>query len=142
MSSLSSKCNKNAVIVVTVLLSSLSIIFSPFHENHFSLTWVSGSASFSFSSIISVQVLHSFYSPIIMVGRNFKICQIFVRAKFFLTFVGELNVYRGVIFVTTPSLFHSLETANTQKSEVFLLSIPSGKLNAVGVITCRYNQIY
>ena len=35
----------------------------------------------------------------------------------------------------------SLETVNTQKSEVFLLKISSGNVNA-SVVTCRYPQIY
>ena len=37
--------------------------------------------------------------------------------------------------------FISLETANAQKSEVFLLRISLGNLNA-SVATCRYPQIY
>ena len=55
----------------------------------------------------------------------------------------ELN--GGVIFITI--LLHfvviliSLETANTQKSEVFLLRIYLGNVNA-SVVTCRYPQIY
>ena len=35
----------------------------------------------------------------------------------------------------------SLETVNTQKSEVFLLRISSENVNA-SVVTCRYPQIY
>ena len=35
----------------------------------------------------------------------------------------------------------SLETVNTQKSEVFLLRISSGNVNA-SVVNCRYAQIY
>ena len=35
----------------------------------------------------------------------------------------------------------SLETVNTQKSEVFLLKISSGNVNA-SVVACRYLQIY
>ena len=35
----------------------------------------------------------------------------------------------------------SLETVNTQKSEVFLLKISSGNVNA-SVVTCQYPQIY
>ena len=35
----------------------------------------------------------------------------------------------------------SLETVNTQKSEVFLLRISSGNVNA-SVVNCRYPQIY
>ena len=37
--------------------------------------------------------------------------------------------------------FISLETANTQKIEVFLLRISLGNLNA-SVVTCRYPRIY
>ena len=37
--------------------------------------------------------------------------------------------------------FISLETANTQKSEVFLLGISLGNMNA-SVVTWRYFQIY
>ena len=56
----------------------------------------------------------------------------------------ELKIYGGVIFITILLHFHyfiSLETANTQKSEVFLLRISSGNVNA-SVVTCRYPQIY
>ena len=42
----------------------------------------------------------------------------------------------GVIFITTPNYFTSLETVNAQKSEVFYLKISSGNVNASGVITC------
>ena len=48
----------------------------------------------------------------------------------------------GVIFITKPSLFHFLERANTQKSEVFLLRISSGNANISGVVTCQWPQIY
>ena len=70
--------------------------------------------------------------------------------NFFLTFVagqtsmdGVKNIW-GVIFITILLHFHyfiSLETANTQKSEVFLLRISSGNVNA-SVVTCRHPQIY
>ena len=56
----------------------------------------------------------------------------------------ELKIYGGVIFITILLHFHyfiSLETANTQKSEVFLLRISLGNVNA-SVVTCRYPQIY
>ena len=51
---------------------------------------------------------------------------------------GGVKLYEGVIFITTPSLFHfiSLERSNTQKSEVFLLRIFSGNLNISEVVTC------
>ena len=48
------------------------------------------------------------------------------------------------IFITMLLHFHyfiSLETANTHKSEVFLLKISLGNVNA-SVVTCRYLQIY
>ena len=38
-------------------------------------------------------------------------------------------------------LYISLETANTQKSEMFLLKTSSGNQNA-SVVTCQYPQIY
>ena len=50
----------------------------------------------------------------------------------------------GVIFITILLSFHyfiSLETANTQKTEVFLLRISSGNVNAL-VVTCQYSEIY
>ena len=50
----------------------------------------------------------------------------------------------GVIFITILLHFHcfiSLERANTQKSEVFLLKNSSGNVNA-SVLTCGYPQIY
>ena len=53
----------------------------------------------------------------------------------------ELKINGGVIFITTLLHFISLETENTQKSEVFLLRISLGNVNA-SVITCRYPQIY
>ena len=56
----------------------------------------------------------------------------------------ELKTNGGVIFITILLHFHyfiSLETANTQKSEVFLLRISSGNVNA-SVVTCRCPQIY
>ena len=53
----------------------------------------------------------------------------------------ELKTNGGVIFITTLLHFTSLETASTQKSEVFLLRISLGNVNA-SVVTCRYPQIY
>ena len=47
-------------------------------------------------------------------------------------------MYREVIFITILLHIHyfiSLETANTQKSEVFLLRISLGNVNA-SVVTC------
>ena len=35
-----------------------------------------------------------------------------------------------------------LETANTQKSEVFLLRISSRNVNASVVVTCQYPEFY
>ena len=49
-----------------------------------------------------------------------------------------------VIFITILLYFHyliSLETANTQKSEVFPFRISLRNVNA-SVVTCRYLQIY
>ena len=51
---------------------------------------------------------------------------------------------RGVIFITILVHFYyfiSLEAANTQEKEVFLLRISLGNVNA-SVVTCRYAQIY
>ena len=56
----------------------------------------------------------------------------------------ELKIYGGVIFIMTSLHFHyfiSVETANTQKKEVFLLRISSWNVNA-SVVNCRYPQIY
>ena len=56
----------------------------------------------------------------------------------------ELKTNGGVIFNTILLHFHyviSLELANTHKSEVFLLRISLGNVNA-SVVTCRYPQIY
>ena len=55
-----------------------------------------------------------------------------------------LKTNGGVIFITILLQsygFISLETANSQKSEVFLLIISLGNVNA-SVVTCRYPQIY
>ena len=61
---------------------------------------------------------------------------------------------RGTLRISMPppppyyngaTLFHYLiylETANTQKIEVFLLRISSGNVNASAVVTCQYPQIY
>ena len=56
----------------------------------------------------------------------------------------ELKTIGTVVFITILIHFHdfiSLETANTQKSEVFLLRISSRNVNA-SVVTGRYPQIY
>ena len=56
----------------------------------------------------------------------------------------ELKTNGGVIFITTLLHFHYfiyLVTANAYKSEVFLLRISLGNVNA-SVVTCRYPQIY
>ena len=56
----------------------------------------------------------------------------------------ELKIHGGVIFITILIHFHyfiSIETANTQKIEVFLLRIYSGNVNA-SVVTYRYPRIY
>ena len=79
---------------------------------------------------------------------NMKICRHFVN--FFLHLWQdkplwvELKTNGGVIFITILLHFHyfiSLETANIQKSEVFLLGISLGNVNA-SVVTCRYLKIY
>ena len=56
----------------------------------------------------------------------------------------DLKTNGGVIFINILLHFHyfiSLETANTQKSEVFLLRNYLRNMNA-SVVTCRYPQIY
>ena len=89
------------------------------------------------------------FPSITMGWRNLKICQNFVVTKFFPTFVagktsmgGVKNIWVSNIYyyITTLSYFISSETANTQKSEIFLLRISSGNLDA-SVVTCRYPQI-
>ena len=79
---------------------------------------------------------------------NMKICQRWQR--FFLhlwqnkLILVELKTNRGVMFITILLHFHyfiSLEKANVQKSEVFLLRISLGNVNA-SVVICRYPQIY
>ena len=89
--------------------------------------------------------------PSITIGwLTSKTCQNFVATKFFLHLWQdkplwvELKIYGGVIFITMLLHFHyfiSLETANTQKSEVLLLRISSGNVNA-SVAICQYPQIY
>ena len=68
-----------------------------------------------------------------------KTCQNFMVTKFLLTFtagqtfMGGVKNKWGVIFITILLHFHyfiSLETANTQKSEVFLLRVSLGNVNA------------
>ena len=56
---------------------------------------------------------------------------------------GVKSIWRA-IFIIILLHFHyfiSLETANTQKGQVFLLRISLGNVNA-SVVTCRYPQIY
>ena len=56
----------------------------------------------------------------------------------------KLKTNGGLTFITILLHFHyfiSLETANTQKSEVFLLRISLGNVNE-SVATCQYPQIY
>ena len=76
-----------------------------------------------------------------MEGLNLKICQNLVGKIFFLTFLGEktsrgeLKLYGGVILLLHFHYLIYLETANTQKSEVFRLIISSVNVNA-SVVTC------
>ena len=92
--------------------------------------------------------------PITMGGRGddliWKFAKILWLQIFFLHLWQDkplwvkLKPNGGVIFATILLQFHcfiSLETANTQKSEVFLLRISSGNVNA-SVVTCRCPQIY
>ena len=88
--------------------------------------------------------------PITMGSLNLKICQNFAVANFLIPLWEdellwvELKIYGGVIFITILLYFHyfiSLETANTQKSEMFLLRISSRYTN-LSVVTCQYPQIY
>ena len=56
----------------------------------------------------------------------------------------DLKTNGGVIFINILLHFHyfiSLETANTQKSEVLLSRISLGNVNA-SVVSYRYPQIY
>ena len=56
----------------------------------------------------------------------------------------ELKTNGGKVYITILLHFHyfiSLETANTQKSQVFLLRISLEIHNAL-VVTCQYPQIY
>ena len=82
--------------------------------------------------------------------KIWKFAKILWRKIFFLHFWidkplwVELKIYGGVIVITILLHFHyfiSLGTANTQKTEGFLLRIFSGNVNA-SVVTCQYPQIY
>ena len=71
-----------------------------------------------------------------------------MAAKFFLTFGQDkplwVELKTNVIFITILLHFHyfvSSETGNIQESEVFLLRISLGNVNA-SVVNCRYPQIY
>ena len=58
--------------------------------------------------------------------------------------MGGVKNKWGVIFVNALLHFHyfiSLETASTQKSEVFVLKTSLRNVNAT-VVTCRHPQIY
>ena len=62
-----------------------------------------------------------------------KICQKFCGDQVFLYLWVELKTNGGVIFITILLHIHyfiSLETANTQENEVFLLRISLGNVNA------------
>ena len=93
----------------------------------------------------------AFAPPPISIGQlNFKICQNFMKTKTFLHLCQDKPLWvqlianGGIIFITTLLHFHysiSLETATTQKSEVFLLRNFLGNVNA-SVVTYRYPQIY
>ena len=90
-------------------------------------------------------VEHRFCSPSHYNGwLNLKICQnFFLHLRQDKLLWVELKIHGGVIFMTILLHFHhfiSSETANTQKSGVFLLRISSGNVNA-SVVTCRYPQI-
>ena len=81
--------------------------------------------------------------------RNLKIYQNFAGTIFFLKFVGinlyvgELKLYGGsIIYYYTCIISFLSKQPNTQKSEVFLLRISSGNVNASGVVTCQYPQTY
>ena len=90
--------------------------------------------------------------PIVMVGGDliWKFAKILWWQNFFLHLWQdkplwvELKTNGGVIFITILLHFHyfiSLETANTQKSEVLLSRISLGNVNA-SVVSYRYPQIY
>ena len=74
--------------------------------------------------------------PIIMGELNLKIYQNFVETKNFLIFVRDTPLWREQYLLLQFHYFISLETVNTQKSQVFLLQISSGNVNKSGVITC------
>ena len=82
-------------------------------------------------------------APIIMSGLNFKICKKILGTNFFPTFVWGINLcgwssnYVVGVILLQFHYFISLETAKTHKSEVFLLRISSGNVNASEVVTCR-----
>ena len=52
------------------------------------------------------------------------------------------NLYGGVIFITTFSLFYFFRNNQHPEKRVFLLRISSGNVNTSGVATCRCLQIY
>ena len=101
--------------------------------------------SYSLLNMKVICMYMAFPAPDISVGwLILKICQNVLITKFFLTFVVdkplsvELKTNQGVIFITILLSFHyfiSLETANTQKSEVLLLSISLGNVH-VSIVTC------
>ena len=55
---------------------------------------------------------------------------------------GELKLHGGSNMLLHFHYLIYLETANTQKSKVFLLLISSGNVRASGVASCQYPQIY
>ena len=58
--------------------------------------------------------------------------------------LAELKTNRGLLFITILLHFHnfvSLETANTEKIEMFLLRSSLGNVITL-VVTSRYPQIY
>ena len=90
-------------------------------------------------------IVHGFCSPPITMGGGGGgmegVTQYENLPKFCVAVKKKRN--GGVIFITILLHFHdfiSLKTANTQKSEVFLLRISLGIVNAC--VTCRNLQIY
>ena len=56
--------------------------------------------------------------------------------------MGGIKIYGGVIFITTLSLFHFFRNSKHPEKWSVSLRISTGNMNASGVVTCWYPQIY
>ena len=143
--------NNTLGTVDIVLINKLPfLIFFHFSDKTYSIAWI-------------VLIMHGLYSPSQYNGEEGRregvegtfyenlpkscgnkifsyICHLWQDKPLWM----KLKLNGGVIFITILQRFHyfiSLDKANTQKNQVFLLRIFLRNVNA-SVVTCQYPQIY